>query len=66
MFGLVAFALGWAESIALVWAASVYANIMSDWASSEAADDSVVLERLDRLERMLKEVRDGVAAAKAD
>lgn len=44
----------WRESIAFVIIASVYANVASDWASSEAADDRAVLERLDRIEQLLR------------
>lgn len=42
-FGLISFAVGWANSVALVWAASVYANVMTDWTAAEAADDRRVL-----------------------
>lgn len=49
IFGLVSFALGWQSAIALVWTASVYANVKSDWAAGEAADDRLLIERLDKL-----------------
>lgn len=52
-FGIVSFPLGWANSVALVWIASVYANTKTDWGAAEAADDHAVLERLDRIERLL-------------
>lgn len=49
--------LWWRDAIFFVIAASIYANVKSDWAASEAADDSAVLgaiedlaERLERLE----------------
>ncbi len=53
--GAISFPLGWANSVALVWFASVYANVMTDWGAGEAADDREVIERLDRIERLLKE-----------
>lgn len=56
VFGGVSFMTGWANNIALVWFASIYANIVSDWGAGEAADDTEVLERLDaiaaRLDRL--------------
>lgn len=48
--GVASFPLGWASSVVLVWIASVYANVESSVASSEAADDTAVTDRLDRLE----------------
>lgn len=45
-FGLLSFAMGWQNSVALVWMASVYANVEASVASSEAADDSVVMREL--------------------
>jgi len=55
--GLLSFPLGWANAVWFVTVASIYANIESGWATSEAADDSAVLaaledikERLDRIE----------------
>ncbi len=44
----------WAESILFVIAASVYANVASEIAGSEAADDQELAERLDRIEALLK------------
>jgi hypothetical protein len=49
--GVVSFPLGWAESVVLVWIASVYANVASEMATGEAADDRAVTDRLDRIER---------------
>lgn len=51
--GAIAFALGLADSVALVWVASVYANAVSDWGAAEAADDRAIHERLDRIEQLL-------------
>lgn len=45
----------WPDSVAFVIAASVYANVKSDWGAAEAADDRDVLDRLDRIERLLRE-----------
>ncbi len=55
--GAVSFPLAWANSVALVWIASVYANTISDWTAGEAADDRVILERLDRIEQLLRDGR---------
>jgi hypothetical protein len=40
----------WRESVFFVIAASIYANVKSDWAASEAADDRKVMDRLEQLE----------------
>ncbi len=56
VLGLVSFPLGWANSVALVWAASVYANVLTDISAAEAADDRQILERLDRIEKMLADL----------
>lgn len=53
--GLVSFPLGWADNIAVVWIASVYANALTDWGAGEAADDREIVDRLDRIEALLKE-----------
>jgi len=47
----------WPDSVAFVIVASVYANIKSDWGAAEAADDRDVVERLERIERLLAEQR---------
>ncbi len=51
--GVLSFPLGWANSVVLVWIASLYANVSTDWGNAEAADDRAVLERLDRIEQKL-------------
>ncbi len=56
VLGVVSFPLGWANSVALVWAASVYANVLTDVGAAEAADDRQILERLDRIEKMLTDL----------
>lgn len=52
LLGAVSFALGWQNSVALVWGASVYANVVSDLGAAEAADDRKVLDHLRRIERL--------------
>lgn len=54
--GAVSFALGLQSSVVLVWLASVYANVKSDWGAAEAADDSAMVERLDRIEATQREI----------
>jgi hypothetical protein len=54
--GVVSFPLGWANSVILVWIASAYANMASELAAGEAADDAAVTDRLDRLEAILKRI----------
>jgi hypothetical protein len=51
VLGLASFPLGWSSSVVLVWIASVYANVESSIASSEAADDRELVARLQRIER---------------
>ncbi len=53
LFGAWSFVTGWADSIALVWFASVYANVISDWTAGEAADDREVMARLDAIDAKL-------------
>jgi hypothetical protein len=65
LLGLASVPLGWANSVALVWAASVYANVESGIASGEAADDRKVLDRLDDHEVLLRRVLDELAALRA-
>jgi hypothetical protein len=50
VIGAASFPLGWANSVVLVWIASVYANCLTDWGAGEAADDRALAERLDRIE----------------
>lgn len=56
LLGLISFLFGWQNSVAMVWLASVYANIKSDIGAAEAADDRAVLQRLDRHEQMLTQI----------
>jgi hypothetical protein len=45
--------LWWRESVFFVIAASIYANVKSDFAASEAADDSKVLAAIAELKELL-------------
>lgn len=45
--------LWWPNSVAFVIIASIYANVKSDWGAAEAADDRDVIERLERIERLM-------------
>ncbi len=53
--GAASWPLGWMNSVALVWMASVYANVESGFATGEAADDGKVMKRLDGHEVLLRE-----------
>jgi hypothetical protein len=55
--GVLAFPLHLAESVALVWFASAYANAMTDWGAGEAADDRRVLEEIAGLRAELRDLR---------
>lgn len=55
--GVVSFPLGWASSVILVWIASVYANVASEIAAGEAADDEAVLTELRALRREVAQLR---------
>ena len=59
LIGIASFWLGWQDSVILVWIASVYANIASEWSASEAADDRAVLAEVRALRKELKGLRDG-------
>ncbi|MCX5066638.1 hypothetical protein OOJ91_12190 [Micromonospora lupini] len=56
--GALSFPLGWANSVVLVWVASLNANVVTDIGAAEAADDRNVTARLDRIERLLNELVD--------
>ncbi len=47
----------WSDSVAFVIIMSGYANVVSDLTAAEAADDSTVLARLDRIEQHLKQAQ---------
>jgi hypothetical protein len=48
------------QSVAFVIAASVYANVKSDWAASEAADDGKVLDAIDAVRSRIDALTDVV------
>lgn len=50
--GALSFPLGWANSVVLVWVASLYANVSTDWGNGEAADNRELIA-------LLEEIRDG-------
>lgn len=45
----------WKTSILFVILVSLYANFASEIAAAEASDDAAVMERLDRIEKLLTE-----------
>jgi hypothetical protein len=49
--------LWWHSSILWVIAISIYANIKSDWAAAEAADDRVVMGELQKMRAELEKLR---------
>lgn len=51
--GALSFPLGWANSVILVWVASLYANVSTDWGNGEAADNRELREPLERIEAKL-------------
>jgi len=59
--GIAAFPLGWSTSVALVWVASVWANVKSDWATAEAADDSEILKAISELHADVAGLREQLA-----
>lgn len=58
IFGGLSFLMGWQNSVALVWLASLYANAKTDWGTAEAADNTEVLEELKETRKELKEIRE--------
>ncbi len=57
--------LWWPNSVLFVIIASVYANVASELAAAEAADDRDLADRLDHIEQMLRGGRRMRAAAPA-
>lgn len=55
--GALAWATGHADSVALVWWASVYANVESGMATATAADNREVLEAVRALRAEVKALR---------
>lgn len=50
----------WRDSVFFVITASIYANVKSDWAASEAADDRLVMSALDEVREKLEEISERV------
>ena len=48
----------WPQSVAFVIVASVWANTYTSWGAAEAADDREVIERLERIETMLRDLKE--------
>lgn len=61
VIGAVSFPLGWADSVVLVWIASVYANTVSDWGAAEAADNREVLDELAAIRQSQKALHQQLA-----
>lgn len=60
--GLASFALGWADSVVLVWVASVYANVVGELGAAEAADDEAVLAEVRALQQQVTELHSIIRA----
>lgn len=45
----------WSDSVAFLIIMSGYANVVSDWGAGEAADDTATVDRLDRIEALLRD-----------
>jgi hypothetical protein len=55
--GIASFPLGWADSVALVWIASVYANFVGELGAAEAADDEAVLSEVRALREQVAKLQ---------
>lgn len=51
--------MDWLSSVVFVAACSIYANIASDFAAFRADRNTAILERLDRIEAKLNELKEG-------
>lgn len=60
--GAVSFPVGWANSVVLVWIASVYANVKSGWSAAEAADNREVLAELREIRAELGNLKNLLAS----
>lgn len=49
LIGATSFIFGWYDKVTLVWIASLYANVVSDWGAAEAADDRKVTELINEV-----------------
>lgn len=59
LLGATTFLFGLQSSVVMVWIASVYANVISDWTAGEALDHRDLIKRLDRIEKLVKEMNRG-------
>lgn len=59
--GVAAFPLGWAQTVAFVTVASIYANVKTDWGTAESAKAADLAKEVKEIKAMLKELteRDG-------
>lgn len=61
--GVWSFTAGTADSVVLVWIASLYANVATDWGAGEAADDHRLIDELTairhQLDQLTEEARRG-------
>jgi hypothetical protein len=58
LLGIASFPLGWSSNVVMVWIASVYANVKTDWGTAEAADDTVLIKRLDELQYQVNRIEE--------
>jgi len=58
--GIWSFTAGQADSVTLVWIASLYANVATDLGGAAAADDRTVLDELAALRAQLSDVQAAV------
>lgn len=65
LVGAAAQLVGLTDSVALVWWASVYANVESGFATAEGADDRQVLAELRALRTEIAEIRDDIRALRS-
>ncbi len=66
VLGPLAFAFGWQDSIWLLWIASDYANVKSDIAAANAADDRRILAALGEVLAGQAAIRDELAQLRRD
>lgn len=55
LLGIATFIFGLQDSVVMVWIASVYANVVSDWTAGEALDHKDLTKRLVRIEKLLRD-----------
>jgi len=55
-----AYFFGWVYKVAFISIVSIYANAAGDLAAARADSNREILERLDRLEKLILEINKGV------